>query len=443
MSRPLSFNSGDFFYPIGAKKMSAPANGAAAQDTTEPKRPQSDVMMNPQAANQYDSILSFLKNNPPPMAGAKSMNGPTTAQTPPVAGAKTPNGAVASDADIYRNPYEGLDYYIDPATGEPIIDSAATGIPEVAATPEAGNEDPTKIGHSADTIIIPTKVSVDEDDENAEELEEQQEEALQLLTKSTDKLDMGGGSDVLNIQANKRRGTIKLADGGEQDKLYLQGENHNLTINTDAQDAIILEGPGDEWNLRKVGSKRIYHNSSTQNTITVTGDAKVACDDGSEIKDPDAKMSNENKISDEVKKVDNMSSEQMAKEIVFEKLSESEKDYVALQFVLRMDNAFSGADQDSGFFGIGADDLTDEAFGKDDWNRCVGAATTLNPKLADRIKTIYDNYYELTKLDHDNGGDWWFGDPYFSRKELENLRVACEKGETIKSLTTRAKNIKL
>jgi len=355
------------------------------------------------------------------------------------------------------DPYAGLGY-IDPTTGQEVpntgggLDYAHLGYaspapttaaaspahstpsPSATAAPDS-NTDPTKFGDdSNDVINIPAKVDTTAD----EETQKQQTEALKLLTSSSkDPLDLGTGADQLTINADDRKGTIDLTDFRNADEVYVKGRNNTLVIHTDensedgsalSPDLVGLDGSKEDWKVSKgADGSAVYFNKETHNKITVTGDAKVIFDSGSEAKNPNAKMSEGSAIKQDWKdEIDKSTSKDIATKTNMENLSESEQDYAALQYVLRMDNDFSGASGDSGWNWFGQDDLTDDCFSEDDWNRCVRAARAINPKLADKVQEIWDNKDKITKLDGP-GGD------YLSRDELEKILESYVHGETLKS----------
>jgi hypothetical protein len=357
-----------------------------------------------------------------------------------------------------QNPNGNVDYaslgYAAPAPQQPTQQvpeqtspaPAQESPPGTVPAPSGYNQDPTKMGDGNDSIVIPAKVDPDADAET----QKQQQEALKKLTKSTDVLDLGFGNNELTIEADNRKGTIKLTNCGSPDTVYIKGKNNKLTIQTDERkddsehslDKVVLAGNSKDWTMEKQDDGSIkYINHVTQNEITVTGDAEVVTDDCGKIKDPDASISDEDKIPAELKmKLEKMSAKEIATQIDMDKLSKDPEekellqDYVALKFVLCMDNDFSGANDQSFWNFFGKDDLTDDAFSSDDLERCVGAARAINPKLADKVQIILDNMDDLTSLDNDTSG------PNLSRSELEKILDGISKGNTLGKLVEKGAN---
>jgi hypothetical protein len=469
-----------------------PKNGAKAAS--------SEPAQTTPPAKKYDSILNFLRNpqnqaTVPPTstgaqsAGAKSMEGPVTDpgldygslgyQDPggyidPSTMYSNPggyidpnmmysdpyggNGGYIDPNAMYTDPYGGTGGYIDPSTmyynpnsiyTNPYDTSMYTGAygsqpttgqpttPTTGTSTAGGNTDPTKIGdNSNDTITIPSKVT---DPEAEGEETNSGVEARKLLTKADDVLDLGTGTDELTIEANDRKGTIRMTDYGGTDTISIKGKNNVLTVETDSikgqdgqsPDAVLLGGSKEDWKIEKgPDGSAIYRNEKDGNIITIKGGGQIIFQDGQVGKDPNAKTSEGETINADLKDlVDNSSSKDIASQVDMENLSESEKDYVALQYVLRMDNDFSKASEDGGWFGT-ADDLEDDDFSSDDWNRCIQATQAINPALAERVKQIWDNKDSITRLDGHTGSN-------LSRGELDSLLQSYLKGETLKSQSSK------
>ncbi|HEY9744971.1 MAG TPA: hypothetical protein V6C99_02000 [Oculatellaceae cyanobacterium] len=404
--------------------------------------------------------------------------------------------------------------YMNPATGEFInpydtttqTETALTGGPTAAApvadptaaAPLDVNTDPSKMGDgSNDRIVISDKKPETGEAEyyydeygNLIEIpvEETQEE---YLTSATDVLDPGTGQDEVTIEQDGRKGTIRLADFGGMDAVSIKSKNNDLIIETDSakgadgkpSDVVLLAGMeahqnpdtgewGPGWRVEKgQHGTAVYteYDESGQvvNKVTVKGKGQVIFSDGTSPEDPNAVASNKSAVREEVLELaDHASAEEIAKEIQWDNLSEVEKDYVAMSFLLKVDNKLSGADEDSGFLGIGKDDLEDDDYSEDDMNRIIESARKLgNEQLAQRIEHIRDaiDNKDLRRWDGDadsgrDGGEvandlfatiftlgiasgCWSDNDDAKRPELETIKEAIKTGLTINKMTEKTQNM--
>jgi hypothetical protein len=427
--------------------------GVKSMDATAPSTGQTvDPTTGQPIAPGYQTAAATSYQDPSVYYYTGAPGAPTYPQQGPIGypSGESPYGGYPASTPGFTDPYAGMGY-IDPTTGQQVAAPSCqpTNCPPTtpptttepsATTATSGNTDPAKIGDGNDTITIPDKV-----DGTADEATQKQQLAAQnLLKNSDDVLDLGTGTDTLTIDGSDHQGTIKTTDFGGADTVFVKGKNNNLTIETDktpvggkTSDIVGLDGVKEDWEAQKgPDGSAVYINKETHNRITIKGDAKVVYSDNSAAENPNAKTSDGDKISADLKDmVDNSSSEDIAKQVNMNNLSnDSEKDYVALQFVLRMDNEFSGADKTgSWFFNAGKDDLTDDDFSSDDWKDCVNAARAINPALADRVQAIWDKKDDITRLDGHTGDD-------LSRGELEKILESYTKGETLESQAAKGAN---
>lgn len=353
-----------------------------------------------------------------------------------------------------------------PAVSADPTTSAGGADPNVSSQEDPnGNTDPYNVGDTNDTIEIndpddATDTDTDTDTEGSDG------SGADLLDSTSDVLDMGGGLDEVTVNASNRKGTIKISNvnAGEatdengaqatEDIVTINGKHNKLTISGDKRDAIQLNGslktkdnPDGEW-VAKKGPKKgtiIYTNKKDGNVITVKGGAQVLMvgEDGEAETAPDlwAPVKNGLEPKDPKAYADTKTSTEIAHNTDFSNMTESEQDYVAFQFLLRLKN--SEADD----HGIGVD-IEDPDFSTVDIKRAAEAAKALgNQALSDRLMELVDakQNKKLTLRDG-KGPSTYFsldniwqnktvGNGMLSREELEKIRDEIKGGKTLKEIT--------